>query len=129
LPWNRFYWESGADGRLRLSRCVSCRQFVHPPRPRCLRCRDETVPAEVSGRGRVATFTVNHQPWGGIPVPYVVAVVELDDDPEVRLTTNVVDCDPGSVSIGMSVEVVFEHVEDVWLPLFRPVSFRAAGLG
>jgi len=75
----------------------------------------------------VATFTVNHQPWGGIPVPYVVAVVELDDDPEVRLTTNVVDCDPGSVSIGMSVEVVFEHVEDVWLPLFRPVSFRAAG--
>jgi uncharacterized OB-fold protein len=54
-------------------------------------------------------------------VPYVVAVVSVDDAPGVHLTTRIVDTPPESVTIGMPVEVVFEHVaHDVYLPLFRP---------
>jgi uncharacterized OB-fold protein len=73
----------------------------------------------------VATFTVNHQPWmPGPELPYVVAIVEIDEDPTVRLTTNIVGCAPEEVQIGMPVRVAFEHHPDpdgdVWLPLFTP---------
>ena len=79
----------------------------------------------VSGRARVATFTVNHQQWlPAPPVPYVVAIVEIEEQPSVRLMTNVVGCAPDAVRIGMPVRVVFEHHPDpegdVWLPLFEP---------
>jgi uncharacterized OB-fold protein len=71
----------------------------------------------------VAAFTINQHPWfEGFPPPYVVAMVELDDEPGVRLTTNVVDCPVDEVTVGMPVEVVFEEREDVWIPLFRPVA-------
>jgi len=65
---------------------------------------------------------VNHYPWLETkPPPYVVAIVELDDEPAVRLTTNVVDCPIDEVRIGLPVEVTFERRDDVWIPLFRPV--------
>ena len=48
------------------------------------------------------------------------------EDPRVRLTTNIVDCDPDELELGQLVEVVFEQVDDVWLPLFRPRGPRAA---
>jgi uncharacterized OB-fold protein len=121
---NEFFWTSGADGRLRFLRCTVCRYIVHPPSPICPICLTKTVePAAVSGRGAVATFTVNHQPWiPGFDPPYVVAMVEIEEQPSVRLTTNIVGCPPDEVEIGMAVRVVFEHREDVWLPLFEPVA-------
>ncbi|WP_235620678.1 Zn-ribbon domain-containing OB-fold protein [Mycolicibacter sinensis] len=72
-----------------------------------------------SGRGAVLTYTVNRQPWlPGLLPPYVIAVIALDDDSELRLTTRLVDIDPSEVSIGMRVSVRFEEADDVWLPLF-----------
>lgn len=120
---NEFFWTSGADGKLRFLRCTTCGYYVHPPAPICPRCLTKSVaPETVSGRATVATFTVNHQPW--MPTydpPYVIALVEIDEQPSVRLMTNIVECDPDDVHIGMAVEVVFEHNDDVWIPLFRPV--------
>ena len=64
---------------------------------------------------------MNHQQWlPAFPPPYVVAVVALDEDPSVRLTTNIVGCDPAEVAIGMRVRVTFEPHEDLWIPLFEP---------
>jgi hypothetical protein len=69
----------------------------------------------------VATFTLNHQRWlPGLEVPYCIAIVELDEQPGLRLTTNVVGCPPESVRIGMRVRVTFEQHGDVYLPLFTP---------
>jgi uncharacterized OB-fold protein len=51
-----------------------------------------------------------------------VAIVELDEDPGVRLTTQIVDCPVEDARIGMAVEVVFEHHEEVWIPVFRPAE-------
>jgi uncharacterized OB-fold protein len=80
-------------------------------------------PSAVSGRATVATFTINVQPWiPGFDPPYVVAMVEIEEQPSVRLTTNIVDCPPDDVVIGMSVVVRFEQYEDVWLPLFAPAG-------
>ncbi len=119
---NEFFWTSGADGRLRFLRCEHDGTLVHPPAPVCPVClRKDLAPSPVSGRATVATYTVNHQPWiPGFDPPYVVAIVEIEEQPSVRLTTNIVDCAPDDVTIGMPVEVTFEHHDDVWLPLFRP---------
>jgi uncharacterized OB-fold protein len=118
---NEFFWTSGADGRLRFLRCATCGYYVHPPAPICPRCLTKTLHADpVSGRATVATFTVNAQPWiPGFDLPYVIAVVEIDEQPDVRLTTNIVGCPPEAINIGMAVKVVFEQYDDVWLPLFE----------
>jgi uncharacterized OB-fold protein len=118
---NEFFWTSGADGRLRFLRCATCGYYVHPPGPICPRCLTKTLhPEPVSGRATVATFTVNAQPWiPGFDPPYAIAVVEIDEQPDVRLTTNIVGCPPEAVNIGLAVKVVFEQYDDVWLPLFE----------
>ena len=116
------FWTSGADGRLRIARCSSCGRHHHPPQPICPQCRSVDVGmAVVSGRATVAGFTLNHQQWlPAFPPPYVVAVVALDEDPSVRLTTNIVGCDPVEVAVGMRVRVIFEPHEELWIPLFEP---------
>jgi uncharacterized OB-fold protein len=121
---NAHFWQGGADGRLHLLRCRRCGRYAHPPAPRCPGCLSRDVaPEAVSGRATVATFTLNHQPWVPAPDhPYCIAIVELEEDPSVRITTNIVNCAPESVSIGMPVRVVFEQHEDVYLPLFEPVA-------
>ena len=123
---NRFFWTSGEDGRLRFLRCDECGFFVHPPSPICPECLCKRLtPTAVSGRATVATFTVNHQPWiPGYDPPYVVAIIEIEEQPSVRLMTNIVGCAPDDVRIGMPVQVAFEHHDDVWLPLFEPAEAR-----
>ncbi|MFD9279312.1 OB-fold domain-containing protein [Streptomyces mirabilis] len=121
---NEFFWTSGADGRLRLTECESCSALLHPPQPVCRYCRGhETGVRAVSGYATLIGFTVNHRfSAPGMPAPYVVAQVALEEDTRVRLTTNLVECDPDELELGMRLEVVFERVEDVWLPLFRPAA-------
>ena len=84
---------------------------------------DEPVASAVSGRAVIGGFSINHQQWlPSFPPPYVIAIVEIEEAPYVRLTTNIVGCDPADVRIGMPVEVVFEPCEDTYLPLFQPVK-------
>jgi hypothetical protein len=49
-------------------------------------------------------------------------LVSIDEQPDVRLMTNLVDCEPDDSLIGSAVEVTFEHSDDVYLPLFRPAA-------
>jgi uncharacterized OB-fold protein len=123
-PENRFFWTAGADGELRFKRCRDCAHWIHPPAPYCASCLSKNVGIEgVSGRARIGGFTVNHQAWlPTFPPPYVIAIVEIEEAPYVRLTTNLVNCDPDSVHIGMPVKVPLEQVDDTWLPLFDPVG-------
>ncbi|MGO9068531.1 OB-fold domain-containing protein, partial [Mycobacterium sp.] len=120
---NEFFWTSGADGKLRLQECADCTALIHPPAPVCRYCRSHNLGVRtVSGRATLAGFTINHRfSLPGLPAPYVVAQVAIAEDPRVRLTTNIVECDPEQLELGQQVEVVFEQDEDVWLPLFRPV--------
>jgi hypothetical protein len=120
-PETEFFWTAGADGRLRFLRCNDCYTYIHPPAPVCPTCTSRSLtPEPVTGRGTVVTFTVNHQDWGLLPPPYVIALVELVEQPGLRLTTNLVNVDAASVRSGMDVQVHFEPVDDVWLPLFEP---------
>ena len=103
--WNRFYWTSGEDGRLRFQHCGACDALQHPPAPVCRACGgDELDTQAVSGRGTVQSHTTNVQQWSAdYPPPFVVAVVAIDEDPRVRLTTNIVGCEPETVQVGMRV--------------------------
>ncbi|MCH2173347.1 Zn-ribbon domain-containing OB-fold protein [Myxococcota bacterium] len=121
-----FFWKSGEDGQLRFLRCGECGTRLHPPQPMCyVEHSKNLAPEPVSGRGRVHSFSINYQPWmPGPELPFVVAIVEIEEDPRVRLTTNIVGCAPEDVAVGMPVRVTFEHHSDeggdVWLPLFEP---------
>ena len=119
---NEFFWTSGADGTLRVQQCNACESLIHPPAPVCRYCRSRDMGVRaVSGSATLAGFTVNHRfSVPGLPAPYVVAQVAITEDPRIRLTTNIIDCDPDELELGQRVEVVFEQIEDVWLPLFRP---------
>jgi uncharacterized OB-fold protein len=118
-----FFWTSGADGRLRFLRCLACSYFIHPPTSYCPSCGGRDVaPDVVAGRGTVYSFTVNHQPWDGTGDIYIIGVVEMDEQADLRLLTNVVDIAPHDMRIGMAVEVVYEDHEPVHLPVFRPVA-------
>jgi len=126
------FWQGGESGELRFHRCRSCGFWLHPPVPICSACGSSDVaPEAVSGRARVLTFTINHQAWmPGPELPYVVAIVAIEEDPRVRLTTNIVGCAPEEVRIDMPVEVVFEHHPDpdgdIWIPLFTPIREAAS---
>lgn len=119
---NRHFWTGGAQGELRFLRCGRCATWVHPPAPVCPDCLSrDLLPAAVSGRATVVTYTLNHQPWVPAPDhPYAIAIVEIEEQPGLRLMTNIVNCPPGSVRIGMPVRVVFERHDEVFVPLFEP---------
>jgi acetyl-CoA acetyltransferase/uncharacterized OB-fold protein len=121
-PEVAWFWTSGEDGVLRVQGCTDCGTLVHPPVPICPQCRSRSwIPTAVSGEATVIGSTVNSQPWHpDFPPPYAVANVALVEDPRVRLTTEIVGCEPDEVHVGQRVHVQFEQVEDVWLPLFTP---------
>jgi uncharacterized protein len=117
-----FFWKSGADGYLRIQRCGHCRRYAHPPTPRCRHCgASAPEPAVVSGKATIFGYTINRHtfvPW--MPAPYVLAIVALDEQTDVHLTTRLVDVPFDDVRIGLPVLVVFERHNDVFLPLFGP---------
>jgi len=95
------------------------------PTGHCPDCASALVPHPVSGLGTVFTYTVNYQPFNpAVSVPYVIAIVELAEQADLRIAANIVDCEPDSVFIGLPVEVRFERhaVEDgiVFVPVFAP---------
>jgi uncharacterized OB-fold protein len=120
---NRAYWCGGVDGRLHIHRCRTCAHYFHPPAPVCGSCYSREVGAEpVSGRGTVYSFTVNHQAWlPDFPPPYVVALVELEEQDGLRVVSNIVGCDVASVRVGLPVVVEFVAQADVHVPVFRPL--------
>jgi uncharacterized protein len=126
---NRDFWTGGRDGELRIVRCNDCGYYIHPPSPRCPRCLSDSVePIPVSGRGRVYTYTVNQRAWSpGLEVPYVIAIVQLDEQPDLRLMTNVVGCSVDEVAIGMPVHVEFRVQGEAFVPVFRPAEAPPSG--
>jgi len=121
VPETESFWTGGRDGRLCVKRCPECGRLWHPSQTVCADGHVELEPVEASGLGTVIGLTVNLQQWVPDPAPpYVVAVVALDDDPRVRLTTNIVDAEPEDLQVGLRVAVQFEQCGDVWLPMFAP---------
>lgn len=119
------FWAATAEGRFVIQRCGRCEQAIFYPRVNCPKCGSTDLGAEdASGRGTVFTYTVARRPTHRAFAEagaYVIAIVELEEGPHV--TTNIVDCDPEVVTIGMPVELTFaDEVDGIALPLFRPTA-------
>jgi uncharacterized OB-fold protein len=129
-PWTEPFWLGAREHRLVAQRCTSCGTFRMPPSGFCRACRQQGVEwVELSGEGTVYSFIVTHQAL--IPqlkeyVPYVTAVVELDDAPGIRLISNLVDTEVDDVHVGLPVTVTWEDVhENATIPRFRPTADTA----
>lgn len=123
-PETRPFWEACRRGQLLLQRCRACGLHQFPPRAICSHCWGKDVEwVTSSGKGTVWTFTVTHQnrsPGFAEEVPYVLAYVELEGG--ARMMTNIIECRPQDVRIGMPVEAVFvKATEEISVPYFRPV--------
>lgn len=125
--WTKPFWDAARREVLVGCRCADCGTFRMPPGPLCPECSsDEFVWIPLSGRGTVFSYTIVRH--GVIPhtrpqVPYVLALLTLDDAPGVRLVANVWDVRGDDVRIGMPVQVRWDHVEpDVCIPRFIPQS-------
>lgn len=122
-PESRPFWDGCARHELLLQRCGPNGHLWFPPSSLCPRCwsADFTWTA-AAGVGTIFSFTVYRRAYApelAGQVPYVVGIVELAEGP--RLITNIVDCDPADIAVGMPVEVVFEDLtDDVTLHAFRP---------
>lgn len=88
----------------------------------CSKCHSRDVkPEAVSGRATVISFTVNYMPWvPDLAVPYIFAAVKLEEQPGLRLSTELINIAPEAVAIGMPVKVTFLQQEEIYLPLFEP---------
>jgi uncharacterized OB-fold protein len=120
-PFAEPYWEGARAGELRLQRCGACAAVWHPPLPRCPSCRSARVEWRAcEGGGELHSYTVvMHSAHPDIvdQVPYVVAVVQLDEGP--RVVANLVGCRIDQLAIGMRVRTTFQQLTaDVTLPQF-----------
>ncbi len=116
------FWEACRALQFLVHRCTTCGR-AYWPASTCLDHGSSSMRWEpASGRGEVFTYTVVHHPYDRSLVdalPYVVAVVRLDEGPFFH--TDVVGCVPAEVHVGMRVHVVFETLDDgVVLPHFAP---------
>ncbi|HVN89002.1 MAG TPA: Zn-ribbon domain-containing OB-fold protein [Candidatus Binataceae bacterium] len=117
------YWEGCKKHELRIQKCGACGNYQFYPRILCTKCSSDRVEwSKASGRAKVTTFTIVRRPVSPAfadDVPYVVALVTLDEGP--TMMTNIVGCLPEQVKIGMPVAVTFEDwTEDISIPKFRP---------
>ncbi|HZP31105.1 MAG TPA: Zn-ribbon domain-containing OB-fold protein [Acidimicrobiia bacterium] len=122
-PTSAPFWDALDAEQVRIQRCDACGAWVHYPRNRCPHClSDRLAWHDVSGHGKVLTFTVARQPTArpfADEVPQLLAVIELDEG--VRMTTTLVGVEPDEITVGMPVVPVFDHGTDgVTLLRFSP---------
>ena len=110
----RPYWQAAARGELHMQHCGACGRWQFYPRPFCIHCEADALQwRAVSGLGRIYTYTVNHRAPNAFMkarLPYVVAIVELDEGP--RLMANVLGNAVDQAGIGKRVKVTFEAVSE-----------------
>jgi uncharacterized protein len=130
------FWAAAASHVLAIQRCEGCGWYAYPPGVMCTSCLSPE-PAfrwePVSGRGRVATWTVVHQaflPGFAADVPYTVVEVELEEQQGLRMVARLAHEPPADggagLAVGAPVEVVFADVaEGVAVPRFALVPGRS----
>lgn len=120
------FWKATANGQLSICQCTTCGLWMQPPLERCRKCNGETRFNPVVGTGEVHTFIVQHR---GVTVgyidnvPYVVGIIELDEQKGLRLPARVVDIAAADVRVGMRVQARLEKLPGgtFVVPVFSPI--------
>jgi hypothetical protein len=123
-PETAHFWEGTREGKLRLQRCSDCEHVYFPPRPFCPRCAGSDIATvDASGRATLLSYVISHLPAPGFTPPYVIAVVTLEEGPQ--MLTNIVGCEPSpqALDLDMALDVQFAPVTDeITLVLFAPAQ-------
>lgn len=124
-PFTRPFWDAARAGRLLVQLCKDCDARIFFPRRQCPECWSDNLDwLQASGKGVVYAFSVTYEGVEEAFVPDLPIILAWVDLPEgIRMQTNILDCDPQNVYIGMEVQVVFKRAtEQIALPYFRPAS-------
>lgn len=116
-PW----WDACREGVLLLPKCRACGRHFFRPEVACTHCFSlDWEWVEATGHGTLYSYTEIHRaPVPGFKTPAVFAIVELEEG--VTMFTNVVQCAPERLRIGMPLKVVFEPLTaEISLPKFEP---------
>ncbi|GAB7002531.1 hypothetical protein JCM18899A_00020 [Nocardioides sp. AN3] len=124
-PETKAFWDAANDGRFIVQQCQTCARWQYPYRGFCCHCWSGELEVREATTGTVfanSTIYKNDTPGFAEDVPYVAAMVQLDEDGGgLMINTNIVDCDPDAVHIGMPVEVTFTDAhEGQKVPMFTP---------
>jgi len=120
---NSQYWEYCRKHELRMQQCKNCGFIRFPASILCPSCHSMDAEwVKMSGKGKVYSYIVFRQAYDPSykdDIPYIVAIVQLDEGP--RMESNLIGIDPEKVKIDMPVELFFDDVtDDVSLPKFKP---------
>ena len=122
--WGKPFWEGTSRGELLIQRCGECGNKMYPARLYCTNCLSGNLEwVKASGKGKIYSYSVAYEyppdrVAGFLSTPYVVALVDLDEG--VRMVTNIEDCRPEDVRIGLDVDVKFTDIgEGIVLPKFK----------
>jgi len=125
--WGRPFWEGTAIGELRFQKCNECGNKMFPARLYCTNCMSQNIGwSKASGKGKIYSYSVAYEyPPARVAkflsTPYIIALVDLIEG--VRMMTNIIDCEPENIKIGMPVEVIFTDIgENIILPKFKPAK-------
>ncbi|MCJ0905437.1 Zn-ribbon domain-containing OB-fold protein [Rhodococcus sp. ARC_M6] len=126
------YWTAAREHRLAIQYCAPCELLIHTPAGICPQCdNDDLDYRDVSGRGKLYSYTVIHDapaPAFANMLPYIVGVIELEEQDRLFMIANILDTPTESVKIGIPMEVTFESLTpDCELPQFRPAHFNTTG--
>jgi uncharacterized OB-fold protein len=128
-PLTAEFFAGAARGELLVPRCVECDRWVWYPEATCPACRGDLAWRATSGRGNLFSWAVVQRPF--LPafaemVPFVTALVALEEAPEVRIVTYVVDADPSDLRADLPLEVTFRPLafptvpdRAVTVPMFK----------
>lgn len=124
-PETKPFWDACREGRLVVQRCRACGEYQFPFRGMCAHCWTVGQLDVIDSRGRATVWTYsiiyrNDTPGFAEDLPYVAAMVELEEG-GLKMMTNIVNCAPEEVSIGMSVRLTFVDAQAGHrLPMFEP---------
>lgn len=123
---NAPYWDAADRHTLELQKCEGCQKAIHPAGPACPHCGSAETSWQQYGndiKGIIYSFIISYRPF--LPgfqddLPTVIAQVELEKEPDVKIIANVIDCDVAAIKIGTPVEMTWVDItEDRALPQWR----------
>ena len=109
------FWEATKDQRFLIQWCDACAKTIFYPREVCPTClsSDSLDWRQAKGTGTIYAASVQEKPANPLMadrVPYVVALVELDEG--IRIMSNVINCEPYDATVGKSVQLTWEPLSD-----------------
>lgn len=111
------FWDACNEGRLVVQNCTTCSRLQHPPAKACPQCGSESNLEfrQMSGRGTIHGYCVSHDSRVMMLQaiqPFNLAVIELEDDPDIKMLSHLPGTPTDEVPVGAKVQVEFEETHN-----------------